>query len=600
MPYDGIVTSAVVSELNALIVGGKIEKVFQAERDEIVLAVHSKSENYRLLLSACSSNPRMHFTKQKKENPIVALQFCMVLRKHIQGGKILEIKQQGYDRIVEIKIETYNEMGDLVTKTLVIEIMGKHSNIILLGPTGIIYDSIKHIDNSISSVREVMPTRPYQLPPAQNKLNPADLDIEELIKRAETNIVVVTKPLIRTDKYLLETLSGFSPLLCKEICLNSDIDLSIAVTELNLGEQNKLIEELGNVSSLIKNKGYTPTLIYSDDAEANPVDFHCLKIKHQPRVKYYNNMNILLDDFYTTRDNIERLKQKKSSVAKNLSVALDRCKRKMLLQEDTLREAADFNDFRVKGDLIIANLYKLKDGDNEIWVDNYYIDPPQQIKIELESNISPQKNAQLLFKKYHKLKSSYENAQIHLCDTKEEFDYLASVEQLLDNCSNSIEIQEIRQELTEQGYIKFGVEKAKKKPKTSTVISAPFKFITDEGIEIFVGKNNKQNDKLTLHTARNNDIWLHAKNVPGSHVIISTVNYTDEISDEVIEKAAQLAAWYSSAKSSSNVLVDYTRVKNVKKPSGARPGMVNYINYKTINVKPSQRINADTTSSKQS
>jgi len=591
MPYDGIVTSAVVSELNQLIVGGKIEKVFQTERDEIALAVHSKSENFRLLLSACSSNPRMHLTKQKKENPIVALQFCMVLRKHIQGGRILEIKQQGYDRIVDIKIETYNEMGDLVTKSLVIEIMGKHSNIILLGPTGIIYDAIKHIDNSISSVREVMPARPYELPPAQNKLNPADFDIDGLIKNAESSTVVANKPLIRADKYLLETLSGFSPLLCKEICFNSGIDITIAVTELNQLQQNKLIEVLGLVSSLLKSKCYTPTLIYSDTAETTPVDFHCLTIKHLPRVKCFDNMNLLLDDFYTTRDNIERLKQKKSSVAKNLSVALDRCKRKMLLQEETLVEAGDFNNYRIKGDLITANLYKLKDGDNEILVDNYYIDPPQQIKIELDPNISPQKNAQQLFKRYHKLKSSFENAQIHLCDTKEEFDYLASVEQLLDNCSNSLEIQEIRQELTEQGYIKFGVEKAKKKPKTATVVSSPFKFLTEEGIEIFVGKNNKQNDKLTLHTARNNDIWLHAKNVPGSHVIISTVNYADEISDVVIEKAAQLAAWYSSAKSSSNVLVDYTRVKNVKKPSGARPGMVNYVNYKTINVKPCGTLN---------
>ncbi len=585
MPYDGIVAAAVVWELSGLLANGRIEKIYQTELDEIILGCHAGGERYRLLLSASPANPRIHLTHSKKENPLAAFPFCMVLRKHIQGGRIVAIRQNGYDRVITLEIEARNEMGDLVTKYLIAEIMGKHSNLILTGPTGVIYDAIKHVDNDISRFREVMPARMYQVPPAQNKKNPDQLDL--IGRELAAGTVPEEQSGLSAGKFLLQAVSGFSPYLCQAICDKAGVEANAAIAQLSQLERQRLRDILLQVRQAILSHRYEPFL----DGERK--DYHCLGIAQRGTGKQYNTVNGMLDEFYTGRDAQDRLQQKKASLTKNIHLALERCGRKLAIQEETLRECAACETYRLQGELLTANLYQLREGMSEAVVEDYTQDPPQPVTIPLDKNLTPAKNAQLLFKKYHKAKSAYDNATIQKNAYLEERRYLENVAALLQNCTGDLEIQEIRQELSEEGYLKFGgttsaKHSKRKKGKTSgnAPVSPPMKFQSADGYEILVGKNNKQNDQLTLRTASAGDLWFHVKNAPGSHVILRTVSQGGTPTDLAIQEAAVLAATYSSAKRSAKVAVDYTKVKHVKKASGAKPGMVYYTDYRTILVQP--------------
>lgn len=465
MPYDGIVMSAVVYELSGLLRNGRIDKIIQAETDEILLGCYAHGENYKLLLSANAANPRMHLTRQKKESPLTAPPFCMVLRKHIQGGRITEITQNGFDRVVTFTIEHPNEMGDYGVKKLVIEVMGKHSNIFLLGENGTIYDAIKHVDSSMNRYRELMPARPYVEPPAQDKRSPSDRDALRHLFTQERLTDASGK---RCDKYLLEQISGFSPILCRSICQAAGLSPDTRINQLSSDDRNALYQSLLSVCDEIGNHSYRPVILLDrEDSYLPPMpkEMHCLSAVKGAEVKYFNTVNLMLDEFYSTVDYNDRLVQKKSNVSKNLSLALDRCHRKLAEQENTIKESADYDAYRIKGELITANLYKIRPGMRSVSVTDYYRDPPAETEIDLDENIAPGKCAQQYFKTYHK-RSSHENAALQLRDTQEEIRYLENVRQMLEICTQPNEISEIRQELREQGYIKFdGITRKGEKKK---------------------------------------------------------------------------------------------------------------------------------------
>ncbi|HEX2946538.1 MAG TPA: NFACT RNA binding domain-containing protein [Clostridia bacterium] len=579
MPFDGIVTKSIVEELTAKLVGGRIEKVFQPEADEIVLLVRAWNKNCRLVLSASPNYPRIHLTEAVKENPSAPPVFCMLLRKHLSGGKILSFEFNDYERIIGIVVESANELGDISQKCLIIEIMGRYSNIILVNSEDKIIDSIKHVDSDISSVREVMPARPYILPPAQDKLSPDTLDVGLLSDGLHSSTQTV-------DKYLLDKVKGFSPLLCRETCFRAGIENRTAAASLAEDAVQSLKTALLSVLDEIRDSSYEPCVIFEDEARQKPLDFHCLGIRQYPFLEKPGSISEVLDAFYSSKDNAERMRQKKSDLYKVLNNAIERCSKKLAIQEETLRDVADRDKLKLYGELITANIYRIQRNTKSVPLQNYYSENGEEyVEVPLDPNLSPQENAQRYFKKYSKAKSTFTYTTRQLEDSRQELDYLESVLQLLDNCTVLKEMDEVRQELAEQGYMQLHRKLSSKKQQA---LSEPLHFVSSDGFDIYVGKNNKQNDQLTLKLAQSNDVWLHTKNIPGSHVIIRKVGR--EIPDRTVEEAAALAAWHSKARMSANVQVDYTAVRNVSKPSGAKPGKVIYVNYVTAVVTPDKNL----------
>ncbi|MCX8131667.1 MAG: NFACT family protein [Clostridia bacterium] len=578
MPFDGIVTKCISKELSDTLVGSRIEKIFQPEKDEILMNIRAQGQNLKLLLSANANYPRVHITWVSKENPANPPVFCMLLRKHLSGGRIVGIDFHDFERIITINIEAMNELGDLSVKKLIIEIMGRHSNIILTTSEDRIIDSIKHVDNEVSSVREVMPARTYVLPPSQNKTNPLELDTDKFFRiSAET-------PLVSIEKYLLNNLKGFSPLLCSEVCYRSCVDGKNSINRLLAEEVSRLESVLSDIIDEIKQDNFSPCIIMDGAAApGKPIDFHCLPIKQHPNIKYIDSISKTLDIFYSTRDNIERQKHKKADLYKVLNNNMDRCNKKLALQQEKLREVSDRENLKLYGELITANIYCIPANTDKVSLLNYYSQDSEYLEIKLDENLSAQQNAQRYYRQYTKAKSAYSYTSKLMEDTRGELDYLESVLLLLDNCNSLQEIEEIREELIEQGYYSLKRKQNSKKRQSG---SEPLHFKSSDGFDIFVGKNNKQNDQLTLKLSSSNDIWLHTKNIPGSHVIIKKLQH--EIPGRTLEEAGMLAAYHSKAKMSSGVPVDYTAVKNVKKPSGAKPGMVIYDNFKTMIVTPDE------------
>ncbi len=579
MPFDGVVTKCISRELSDLLMGGRIEKIYQPESDEIVLMIRSNGNNYRLLMSASAKYPRVHITTRQKENPQAAPTFCMLLRKYISGGRIVNIEFYDYERIITIDIESINDIEEYTVKKLTIEIMGRYSNIILVSDQGKILDSIKHVDFGTSSVREVMPGKQYMLPPAQDKFSPEILD-----SRAMLNIVPEEGKTI--DGFLLDNIKGFSPLLCREICGRATLDSKTLMTSLSDNDFDKLAQEIEKVLTEIKENAYKPCIIYSPDDTEKPLDFHCIPIYTSSAVKYMNSVNETVDEFYYYRDHIERLRQKKSDITKVLSNNIDRASKKLNIQQKSLKDVEGRDKLQLFGELITANIYAISKGLKEVSLLNYYSETEEYIKIPLDEQLSPQENAQRYFRQYTKAKNTFLHVSRQLEDTKTELEYLQNVSHLLDNCATIQEIDEIRQELAEQGYISIKRKNGYKKPNR---LSSPFHFISTDGFDIYVGKNNKQNDQLTLKASSSNDTWLHTKDIPGSHVIIKG-EYQKAVPNQTLLEAAILAAYHSKAKQSSGVQVDYTLVKNVKKLPGAKPGMVTYDKFKTIVVTPDETI----------
>ncbi|NLI57896.1 MAG: fibronectin/fibrinogen-binding protein [Clostridium sp.] len=578
MPFDGVVVKNMVDELSEILTGGRIDKIYQPEYDEILINIRAQGKNLKLVISANASYPRIHLTENTKENPSKPPVFCMLLRKHLVGGKITEISFHDFERIVVLHIDNIGELGDLTQKKLVVEIMGKHSNVILLNSDDKIIDSIKHIDKDISSVREIMPARSYSLPPAQDKISPEDLDVDSLFENTEDESN-------RIAKFLLSSIKGFSPLLCKEVCFRSGVEPDALIKNLSDKDIKNIQISLNNIVKEILSSNFAPCIIWRDPDILKPLDFHCIKITQYQHVEFFDSINNVLDIFYSSKDNIERLTQKKASIFKVLNNSIDRCNKKITIYQDIMRESAERDKYKLFGELIISNIYCIPKNSEKVSLLNYYSSDNEYVEVPLDKNLLPQENAQKYFKKYTKSKTAYIHASKQLKETYLELEYLESVSHNLENCKNLSEIEEIREELILAGYLEA---KRKNKNKKDTLKSTPLKYKSSDGLTIYVGKNNVQNDTLTLKTASSNDIWLHTKNIPGSHVIIR--KQKGDIPKSTLEEAALLAAYHSKAKMSAQVEVDYTTVKNVKKPKGAKPGMVTYVNYKTVFVTPHEEL----------
>ncbi|MCX7842945.1 MAG: NFACT family protein [Clostridia bacterium] len=578
MAFDGVVTKCVVQELSEMLVGGRIEKIFQPEQDEITINVRSKGRNLRLILSASPNYPRIHFTQAVRENPSTPPVFCMLLRKHICGGRVTGVEFSNFERLAGINIEAINEMGDITCKKLIIEIMGRHSNIILLNEDGKILDSIKHIDSDISSKREIMPARQYTPPPPQEKQDPESLDIKAFLKAMRDTAGV------NIESYLLSNIKGFSPLLCREICHRSALDGKFHADRIDEASLQRLETVLAETIASISGNRFTPCIVYGNDLKDSPIDFHCLEITQFPNVRYFDSMSHVLELYYSEKDKAERLKQKKADLNKVLGSSLDRCKKKISIQQEKLREVSDREKLKLYGELVTANIYCIPRNAKKVSLLNYYSEDREYVDVPLDENLSPQENAQRYFKRYSKAKSAFIHTSHQLEESLRELEYLESVLHMLDISSNLQEISEIRQELAEQGYVSGGRKALQKKQAKA---SAPLAYRSSDGFDIYVGKNNKQNDILTMKLSSSNDIWLHTREIPGSHVILRKLQ--NNIPQNTLLEAAMIAAYHSKACNSSNVPVDYTQVKNVKKPSGAKPGMVIYDNFKTIVVTPDER-----------
>lgn len=579
MPFDGLVVKNIVKELKDVLLESRIEKIFQPESDEIVMNIRANRQNLKLLLSASASYPRIHLTEASKQNPDVPPMFCMLLRKHLTGGKITNIEFHDYERMVTLYIDSADELGDISTKRLIIEIMGRHSNIILVNSQNNIIDAIKRVDHDISSVREVLPGKPYSLPPAQNKTSLEELDIGKFINTVDLNNTMAV------EKLLLNTIKGFSPLICREICLRCGIEPKTSISSLSRQELSDLSSVLNDIKDALVSEAFTPCIVYDGIDKEKPVDFHCLKLQQFDNVKYFDSINTVLDIYYSEKDRFESLKQKKTDLQKILSVNIDRCNKKKAIQEQTLREVADRDKLKLYGELIIANMYAIPKNADKVSLLNYYSDNNEYIEVPLDPNLTPQQNSQKYYKKYMKAKNTFAATSQQLDETLKELSYLESVQLYLENCNSPQEIDDIKQELAEQGYLSL---KKKKNQNKQDKPLPPHHFKSTDGFDIFVGKNNKQNDRLTLRQSSANDIWLHTRNTPGSHVIIKSNGA--QVPDNTLLEAAMLAAFFSKAKFSSNVPVDYTLVRNVKKPNGAKPGMVIYENFKTIFVTPQENV----------
>lgn len=581
MALDGLVIHCIVNELNKKLLGGKIDKVYQPENDEVVLHIRNNKENFKLVLSCSASNPRVYLANNyKKENPINAPMFCMLFRKYIQGGNIVNISQIGFERIIKISVESFDELKEKTTKDIIIEIMGRHSNIILTHSLdNKIIDSAKRIPPSVSRVRQILPGQTYVLPPKQDKLNPID---EVSLNLFVDTLTSFNGPIFKAiySKFL-----GVSPVIAKEICFRANIDENTLIDEISSNDISKVYKEFHNLFKFINNNIYNPSMII-DESIDKVLDFSCINLSQFSNLSIinYDSISKILENYYATKDIKDRIHQRSSDLRKSISIKLDRLYNKLNKQEKELIESENAEIYKIKGELITSYIYMIEKGMESVEVANFYDPEYKNITISLNPNFTPSENAQKYFKKYNKMKTAKKEITSQIEITKEEINYLENIILSIENCENLAELMDIREELSKVGYLR-AKNNIKKETKLTT---KPHEFISSNGFKILVGKNNKQNDNLTLKIASNEDIWMHTKNIPGSHVIIKTEG--KEVPDETIFEGAMLAAFFSKSKMSSQVPVDYTKKKNVKKPNGSKPGMVIYETNSTIYVTPTEEL----------
>ena len=560
MALDGLVIAGMVQELNTCILGGRISKIAQPESDELMLTIKSeRRQQYRLLISAGASLPLIYFTDQNKPAPLTAPNFCMLLRKHIGGGKFTRIWQPGLERIINFEIEHLNELGDVCHKTLVVEIMGKHSNIIFCNEEGMIIDSIKHISSQVSSVREVLPGRTYFIPETQEKLNPLDYKSSEFIA------AVSSKPM-PLAKSIYCSMTGISPLIAEEICHRASLDSGRSANSFSETELIHLEHQFDLVVDTVKSGQLAPNIVYEGQV---PVDFSVVHLSQYDDFteEKFDTVSGMLEHYYATRNVITRIRQRSADLRRIVQTALDRNRKKYDLQQKQLKDTEKREKFRIYGELINTYGYNLEEGAKKLTCLNYYDN--KEITIPLDETKTPQENAQHYFEKYNKLKRTWEASVKLTEETKGEIEHLESISTALDIARSEEDLVQIKEELTEYGYIRRHYT-----GKRVKITSRPFHYVSSDGYDIYVGKNNFQNEDLTFKTAVGNDWWFHAKGCPGSHVIVKTNG--EELPDRTFEEAARLAAYYSKNRGAEKAEVDYVERKFVKKVSGARPGFVIY------------------------
>ena len=560
MALDGLVIAGMVQELNTCILGGRISKIAQPESDELMLTIKSeRRQQYRLLISAGASLPLIYFTEQNKPAPMTAPNFCMLLRKHIGGGKFTRIWQPGLERIINFEIEHLNELGDVCHKTLVAEIMGKHSNIIFCNEEGMIIDSIKHISSQVSSVREVLPGRTYFIPETQEKLNPLGYKSSEFIA------AVSSKPM-PLAKSIYCSMTGISPLIAEEICHRASLDSGRSANSFSETELIHLEHQFDLVVDTVKSGQLTPNIVYEGQV---PVDFSVVHLSQYEDFteEKFDTVSGMLEHYYATKNVITRIRQRSADLRRIVQTALDRNRKKYDLQQKQLKDTEKREKFRIYGELINTYGYNLEEGAKKLTCLNYYDN--QEITIPLDETKTPRENAQHYFEKYNKLKRTWEASVKLTEETKGEIEHLESISTALDIARSEEDLVQIKEELTEYGYIRRHYT-----GKRVKITSRPFHYVSSDGYDIYVGKNNFQNEDLTFKTAVGNDWWFHAKGCPGSHVIVKTNG--EELPDRTFEEAARLAAYYSKNRGAEKAEVDYVERKYVKKVAGARPGFVIY------------------------
>ena len=568
MPMDGFTLSYMRRELLAALQGGRVDKVNQPERDALVLLIRSGGGNHKLLLSANANQARAQLTAQTYENPAEPPMFCMLMRKHLLGARVRDVGQVAGDRILTLVFECLDELGDSVEKTLYLEVMGRHSNLTLVRSDGVIIDAIRHVNSEMSRVRTVQPGGVYQLPPQQDKLDPEALTPDSLAERLAAQDGALAKG-------LMACVAGMASVCAREICAQVGADPAVAVSDLDLSALSpRLVQALRDIPA-------APVALYDEAGLA--VDFFPFPYRTfaAERQKAMPSLSAAMDAFYLGRDLRARMQQKSAGLQRHIKSALERTEKKKAIMLDSIRQSALAEQDRVFGDLLTANLHMAQKGMKQVELPNYYEDGMPMVAVELDEKLSPGQNAQRYFKLYQKARNARTLAAEQIEKTSAELDYLNGQLDNLSKCETEAELNELRQELEKLGYVKPNRNRRQLKQLPP---SQPMRFTAASGRTILVGKNNLQNDKLTF-TAQPDEVWLHAKDMPGSHVVI-----VGEAPDEAtILEAARLAAAYSSGSTSSRVPVDYTLRKYVKKPSGARPGFVIYTHQRTLYVAPDPR-----------
>ena len=570
MAFDGITIANIVTELNQTITGGKINKIAQPENDELIITIKNQRKQYRLFLSASASLPLIYLTETNKPSPLTAPNFCMLLRKHIGSGKIIAIEQPGMERIIRFTIEHLNELGDLCTKYLIVEIMGKHSNIIFCNEEDQIIDSIKHVSAHMSSVREVLPGRPYFIPETQSKLNPFVLT-EEIFQEK-----IFPRP-VNVAKAIYTSITGISPLMAEEVCYRAGIDGGIPTDGLEDVERVHLAHTFLRMVDDIRDGHFEPNIIYKGK---EPVEFACFPLSQYQdyRAVSYPSIFLVLETYYAEKNIVTKMRQKTVDLRKIVQNALERNVKKYQLQQKQLKDTEKKEKYRVWGELLNTYGYEVEPGAKSMEALNYYTN--EMIQIPLDETMTPQENAKKYFDKYSKLKRTKEALDTLLQETGDEIKHLESIAASLDIASSEEDLVQIKEEMMEYGYVKrknTGGKKVK-------VTSRPYHYISSDGYDIYVGKNNFQNDELSFKFASGNDWWFHAKGQPGSHVIVKSKN--EELPDRTFEEAGKLAAYYSKGRQAPKVEIDYTQKKNLRKPTGGKPGFVVYYTNYSLLIEP--------------
>ena len=566
MAFDGIVVADLVHEFRNELIGGRIAKIAQPETDELLLTIKTNDGQRRLLISADASLPLIYLTDANKPAPMTAPNFCMLLRKHIGGGRIVDIRQPKLERIIHFTIEHLDELGDLCRKELIVEIMGKHSNIIFCTSDGKIIDSIKHVSAQMSSVREVLPGREYFIPDTMHKADPLTVD-------ADTFTGLLKEKPMPVSKAVYTSFTGISPVTAEEICHLAGLDSAIPAKEYSEDILFHLYTQFTIYLSAIKEGRFTPA-IYYDGRE--PKEFAALPLTHfdMYECREYASISEVLSTFYSTRSLLTRIRQKSADLRHIVQTALERNRKKYDLQLRQLKDTENREKFRIYGELINAYGYNVEEGARKLDALNYYTN--EMVSIPLDPTKTPQENAQRYFAKYNKQKRTFEALSELSKETLEDINYLESVQTALDIALTEEDLAQIREELAGAGYIRRRFTKKKVRIKNE-----PLHYISSDGYHIYVGKNNLQNEELTFHFASGNDWWFHAKQAPGSHVIVKSNGA--ELPDRTFEEAGRLAAYYSSMRGSDKVEIDYVQKKHVKKPNGAKPGfVVYYTNYSLV------------------
>ncbi len=563
MAFDGITIANIVKELNDTILNGRIAKIAQPENDELLLTIKPAKGQVRLVISASASLPLIYLSRDNKPSPMTAPNFCMLLRKHIANGRIVGISQPSLERIIRFEIEHLDELGDLCRKSLIVEIMGKHSNIIFCNEKGMIIDSIKHVSAQMSSVREVLPGREYFIPDTMKKENPLGIPEENFTQE------LLSKPM-PVGKAIYNSFTGISPVVAEEICHLAGIDSSIPASEMSADLLSHLYRQFTYFMEQVTESKFSPAIYYEGN---EPKEFSSLPLTHfsNYQVKSFDSISEVIRTYYSSRDLITRIRQKSSDLRRVVQTALERNRKKYDLQLKQLRDTKNRDKYKVYGELIHTYGYNLEDGAKELEALNYYTN--EMIKIPLDPQKTPQENAKKYFDRYNKQKRTFEALSELIKETKDEIDYLESVSKSLDIARSEDDLIQIKEELIESGFIR-----RKQSSKKVKITSKPFHYISSDGFHMYVGKNNLQNEELTFHFANGGDWWFHAKKAPGSHVIVKTNG--EELPDRTFEEAARLAAHYSKNSGAEKVEVDYVEKKQVKKPNGSKPGfVVYYTNY---------------------